>query len=563
MATMLIRSSSISGVAPPRVHCARTKRPAAPFPPERRRRPRPHQRPLLASASSALPSPPPRASSFPATVFNLANLIMGAGYVSMPYALAAGGPLPALGVLLVLAALFCGTGRGLSEALTALEQQRWRQRRGEEEKSKEQQHEEVEYADVVAEAAAAAAAATLTPTPTITTATRAAVSALVLAELAGCACCFVALGGDAVRAALMGVLQQQQQGVGVVGVSSSSSLLSCVASSKAACTAAAACLMLPTLMLPDLSALSVLGFFGVVAAAACAALLAGLAAGGVLPPLLPPLTTTTSSPWLSPGPDLPLVLGVCAFCFAGHGAFPAVRASMGPPLSRGGVQEEREGNGGRALFPAALVAGYASVALLCAAVGVAGFACFGAAADPVFTASLQSSASAAAAAAAATATATATTQTLGLAATVAVLLTAVNPLSAFAVTLEPVGAALERRRGLLQGRPRVARLAAGLLCAAVAVACPYAADLAALTGAVLTMSVSLVLPGVAHLVLMTVVKRRGGGGEGAAMLPWRPGAALVDCLAVVVGLACAVVGGRAALAALAGKLKAAAATAGG
>lgn len=529
-------------------------RPAAPnIASSQCRRHRPPLRRLVRAASAdaaataspePLPPPPaPPAASFPATVFNLANLIMGAGYVSVPYALACGGPGPALAALAALALLFCGTGRGLAEALTALEGEQEEGAKGRAEAANTRGDQggggaaqqlsppprELDYADFIAaavvvvdeEAAASGRRCRV----------RAAVGALVLAELFGCCCCFVALGGEAVQAAL--ALAQPASAV--------------APPSKAACTALAAALMLPTLLLPDLSALAALGVLGVFAALLCALLLLGVACldgGGGLGGLLVAASQNFPSNPLAVGPDFPLVLGICAFCFAGHGAFPAVRASMGG----------RGGSPGRAAFPRALSAGYGAVLALCASVGLAGYACYGSSVAPVFPASLQQQA----ASAAASAPAAAATAALASAAAAAVLLTAVNPLSAFAITLEPVGAALEAKLGKRGGGRALPRLAVGLACAAVAVSCPFAAELAALTGSVLTMAVSLVLPGVAHALLMATTPddRR------QPLLPWRPAAAAADAAAVLVGVACAVVGGSAAAARLVDRLRQAAAVGG-
>jgi vesicular inhibitory amino acid transporter len=56
------------------------------------------------------------------TVFNLVNVIMGAGYVSIPFALKQGG-WAALGVLWLLGLVFCWTGVVLLQCCRYLEQQ--------------------------------------------------------------------------------------------------------------------------------------------------------------------------------------------------------------------------------------------------------------------------------------------------------------------------------------------------------------------------------------------------------------------------------------------------------
>jgi vesicular inhibitory amino acid transporter len=62
----------------------------------------------------------------PQTVFNLVNVIMGAGYVSIPFALKQGGWV-ALAVLWLLGAFFCYTGLALLECCRSIEQQQQQQ----------------------------------------------------------------------------------------------------------------------------------------------------------------------------------------------------------------------------------------------------------------------------------------------------------------------------------------------------------------------------------------------------------------------------------------------------
>jgi hypothetical protein len=75
--------------------------------------------------------------------------------------------------------------------------------------------------------------------------------------------------------------------------------------------------------LPDFGALSVLGGFGVAAAAAVAGSLALLAAAAWQAPAA---GTAALLPQTAP-----LVLGIMAFVYAGHGTFPGVRANMAQP----------------------------------------------------------------------------------------------------------------------------------------------------------------------------------------------------------------------------------------
>ena len=65
-------------------------------------------------------------ASMPQTVFNLVNVIMGAGYVSIPFALKQGG-WAALGVLWLLGLFFCYTGHALLQCCRKIEQQQQQQ----------------------------------------------------------------------------------------------------------------------------------------------------------------------------------------------------------------------------------------------------------------------------------------------------------------------------------------------------------------------------------------------------------------------------------------------------
>jgi hypothetical protein len=122
--------------------------------------------------------------------------------------------------------------------------------------------------------------------------------------------------------------------------------------------ALAAALVVPTVLLPDVAALSALGALNAFAAAALAVvlvsllLLSGGVGGGAATAPIQALVPAT----------LPKVLGLVAFVYAGHSTFPVVRASMARP----------------AAAPAVLVAAYCCVAVACAIVGGAGYALYGA-----------------------------------------------------------------------------------------------------------------------------------------------------------------------------------------
>eukprot|EP00879_Flechtneria_rotunda_P021595 GHRR01022760.1.p1 GENE.GHRR01022760.1~~GHRR01022760.1.p1 ORF type:complete len:299 (+),score=103.55 GHRR01022760.1:2655-3551(+) len=260
---------------------------------------------------------------------------------------------------------------------------------------------------------------------------------------------------------------------------------------------------------------------------------------------------------------LPQVLGVLAFVYAGHSTFPVIQRSMQQPSA-----------GARAVFY-----GYVATFVICAALGAFGYSLYGPSTAAVITASLP----------AGTAVAIACTA-----------LTACNPFSAFALTLEPVAVAIQQRvttawqhgqvtKGssiVNQGRSsssnshskasgsnaadqsqvlssrvgqeadRVAqantgagvpyhiralvRLGLALACCCTALALPYVADLMAFVGALLTMSISLIMPALMHIKLMW------------QELPWW-GVAF-DVLVLLLGVTCAGVGATSALQSLQQKL---------
>jgi amino acid permease len=83
------------------------------------------------------------------------------------------------------------------------------------------------------------------------------------------------------------------------------------------------------------------------------------------------------------------------------------------------------------------------------------------------------------------------------------------------------------------------------VCVAVAAALPYVADLISLVGALLTCSISFILPALMHQSLC-----------GADLPAWQKA---LDGGVLALGVACAAVGARAALRSLAAKMAAAAA----
>jgi uncharacterized membrane protein len=87
-----------------------------------------------------------------------------------------------------------------------------------------------------------------------------------------------------------------------------------------------------------------------------------------------------------------------------------------------------------------------------------------------------------------------------------------------------------------------------LACVATAMLLPYVADLMSLVGALLTMSISLVIPPLMHLAIV---------GHGAGELPWWVCA--LDAAVVCLGLTCAYVGATSAARSLIAKVTGAAA----
>eukprot|EP00878_Enallax_costatus_P046657 GHUV01056905.1.p1 GENE.GHUV01056905.1~~GHUV01056905.1.p1 ORF type:complete len:326 (+),score=68.13 GHUV01056905.1:405-1382(+) len=277
----------------------------------------------------------------------------------------------------------------------------------------------------------------------------------------------------------------------------------------------ASAMMVPTVLLPDLSALSVLGALGVAAAATVALTLAGLFITSG-PAALSALADTS----LVKLQTLPQVLGILAFVYAGHSTFPVIQQSMAAPTKA----------------PRAVSYGYAITALICTVLGGFGYALYGSQTATVITASLPS---------------------MSLVSLLCTALTLCNPFSAFALTLEPVAIAVQKK--LVQvtqsscatetvAQPAYAmraaiRLGLAIACCAAALVLPYVAELMAFVGALLTMSISLIIPALMHLALM--------GHE----LPWW--LLVFDGCVLLLGVACAAVGATSALQCLQVKLSSA------
>lgn len=229
---------------------------------------------------------------------------------------------------------------------------------------------------------------------------------------------------------------------------------------------ASAAVMIPTLWLADLSALSYVGALGAVASVSLVGVVASqlLSVDGFPFTAAPPGLESTAMLHLA---TLPVSFGLLAFVFAGHAVFPAIYASMAEP-------EEYEPMLDRT---------YQIVGVTCALIGGAGYALYGDAVKDEVTLNLPA----------------------GVASTAALALIAVNPLSKFALTMDPVARGLEQT--LLSSdseilrtlKARALRTALGLGALAAAAKVPFFAVVMSLIGSFLTLTVSVIFPAACHL----------------------------------------------------------------
>lgn len=218
---------------------------------------------------------------------------------------------------------------------------------------------------------------------------------------------------------------------------------------------AAACLMIPTVWLPDLSSLSILGVFGVTATCTVtASVLYTLLTGSFVPGAV-----TDVALWST----LPLVFGLMTFCYSGHGVFPAIQASMKEPSK----------------FPQVLNAAYLLVALVCTFIGASGYFMYGPAAADIVIFNLP-----------------------GVLATLCSCLILVNPIAKFALTMEPVAVAANKATGTSTGPYKpIVRTVLALAILAAARSLPFLAYVMAFVGSFMTISVSVTFPAICHLIL--------------------------------------------------------------
>ena len=219
---------------------------------------------------------------------------------------------------------------------------------------------------------------------------------------------------------------------------------------------AAACLMIPTVWLPNLSALSILGVFGVTATCTVtASVLYTLLSGSFVPGAI-----TDAALWAT----LPLVFGIMTFCYSGHGVFPAIQASMKEPEK----------------FPQVLNAAYLIVAVVCTFIGASGYYMYGPAAADIVIFNLPP----------------------GILATLCSCLILVNPIAKFALTMEPVAAAANKASGTSSGPLKpIVRTVLALCILAAARSLPFLAYVMAFVGSFMTISVSVTFPALCNLIL--------------------------------------------------------------
>jgi vesicular inhibitory amino acid transporter len=221
---------------------------------------------------------------------------------------------------------------------------------------------------------------------------------------------------------------------------------------------AAACVMIPTVWLPDVKTLSYLGFAGVAGTLSVAATVLFT----FLTKSYTPGATTALVQWNT----LPVAFGCLAFCFAGHGVFPAIRESMQEP-SR---------------FPAVINTAYGITASICGMMGTLGYLMYGNGVKDVVTFNLPP----------------------GLLALLCASLILISPVAKFALCLEPFAApatdgAKRVTPGLNGGVRRfIVRTGLAISCLVTARFVPFLALLMALIGSFLTINVSLIFPALCH-----------------------------------------------------------------
>ena len=381
-------------------------------------------------------SRPVGTSSTAQAMANSVNILLGVGLLSVPYALKQGGWC-GLGVLFLLGCVTNYTGKALIRV----------QARGSLLDSETNKRRPLTCYEDIGEAAFGETG-------------RAFITFVLYTELVGTCALFFILEGDH----LSSLFDGKQY------LTHSSQWWQC----------ASATVMIPTLWLTDLSALSYVGALGALASVSLVGVVAFQLASVEGFPLesYPPGFESTALLHLT---TLPVSFGLLAFVFAGHAVFPAIYQSMAKP-------EEYEPMLDRT---------YAIVGLTCAVIGAAGYAMYGDAVKDEVTLNLPAA---------------------SMASTAALALITVNPLSKFALTMDPVARGLESALGVRTNddvsddvggdeknptrallKARVLRTGLGLGALLAAAKVPFFAVVMSLIGSFLTLTVSVIFPAACHL----------------------------------------------------------------
>ncbi|XP_019053281.1 PREDICTED: vacuolar amino acid transporter 1 [Nelumbo nucifera] len=167
--------------------------------------------------------------------------------------------------------------------------------------------------------------------------------------------------------------------------------------------------------------------------------------------------------------NLPVAIGICGFCYAGHSVFPNIYSSMKNPSQ----------------FSSVLMASFVICFFLYSGVAVCGFLMFGESMESQFTLNLPQN---------------------FVASKVAAWTTAVNPLSKYALTMTPVALSLEELLPSAKLRTHCAsiviRTALVLSTLYVALAVPFFGFMLAFIGSFLTMLVALIFPCACYLRIL-------------------------------------------------------------
>lgn len=221
---------------------------------------------------------------------------------------------------------------------------------------------------------------------------------------------------------------------------------------------ASACVMIPTVWLPDVKTLSYLGFAGVAGTLSVAATVVFT----YLTKSYAPGAATAMVQWNT----LPVAFGCLAFCFAGHGVFPAIRASMQEPKK----------------FPKVLDTAFLITGAICAVMGSLGYLMYGNGVKDVVTFNLPP----------------------GALAIMCASLILISPVAKFALCLEPFAApATDGAEKVTPGLPGavrrlIVRTGLAVSCLVTARFVSFLALLMALIGSFLTINVSLIFPALCH-----------------------------------------------------------------